>query len=77
MGTARVTYIIDESGVISEVIEKVDTKNHASQILDGAVSSKASAPVPKKVAAPKIVKLKKPIKKTAPKRLKKAIKKKK
>ena len=33
MGTARVTFVIDEKGVISEVIEKVDTKNHADQIL--------------------------------------------
>jgi peroxiredoxin Q/BCP len=33
MGTARVTFVIDEKGVIEEVIEKVDTKNHASQIL--------------------------------------------
>ncbi len=33
MGTLRVTFIIDEKGVIQEIIEKVDTKNHASQIL--------------------------------------------
>jgi peroxiredoxin Q/BCP len=33
MGTARATFVIDESGVIEEVIEKVDTKNHAAQIL--------------------------------------------
>ena len=33
MGTARITYIIDEKGIIAEVIEKVDTKNHADQIL--------------------------------------------
>lgn len=33
MGTLRVTFIIDEKGIIREVIEKVDTKNHASQIL--------------------------------------------
>jgi peroxiredoxin Q/BCP len=33
MGTARVTFLINEKGVIDEVIEKVDTKNHASQIL--------------------------------------------
>lgn len=32
MGTARVTFIIDEAGIISEVIEKVDTANHAGQI---------------------------------------------
>lgn len=33
MGTARVTYIINENGIIEEVIGKVDTKNHADQIL--------------------------------------------
>jgi peroxiredoxin Q/BCP len=33
MGTARITFVIDEKGVIEEVIEKVNTKNHASQIL--------------------------------------------
>jgi thioredoxin-dependent peroxiredoxin len=33
MGTNRVTFVIDENGVIEEVIEKVDTKNHSAQIL--------------------------------------------
>ena len=33
MGTLRTTFIIDENGVITDIIEKVDTKNHASQIL--------------------------------------------
>lgn len=33
MGTARVTFIIDEDGKIEEIIEKVNTKDHASQIL--------------------------------------------
>jgi len=33
MGTARVTFVIDENGVISEMIEKVKTKDHAAQIL--------------------------------------------
>ena len=33
MGTMRYTYIFDENGILTEVIEKVDTKNHASQIL--------------------------------------------
>lgn len=33
MGTARTTFIIDENGVIQEIIEKVNTKEHASQIL--------------------------------------------
>lgn len=32
MGTARTTFIIDEEGIITNIIEKVDTKNHASQI---------------------------------------------
>ena len=69
MGTARVTYIIDEKGVIQEVIEKVDTKNHADQILDGP---------------PKIIKeagqtraVKKAVKTPARKPVKKAAKKKK
>ena len=33
MGTARTTFVIDENGIIEEVIEKVDTKNHTDQIL--------------------------------------------
>ena len=33
MGTVRTTFIIDEKGVIEEVIEKIDTKNHTNQIL--------------------------------------------
>ncbi len=33
MGIARTTFIINESGVIDEIIEKVDTKNHTNQIL--------------------------------------------
>lgn len=33
MGIARTTFIIDENGKIAEIIEKVDTKNHATQIL--------------------------------------------
>jgi len=33
MGTARTTVIIDEAGKIAHVIEKVDTKDHANQIL--------------------------------------------
>ncbi len=33
MGILRTTFIIDEKGIISEVIDKVDTKEHASQIL--------------------------------------------
>ena len=33
LGTIRKTFIFDEEGILSEVIEKVDTKNHADQIL--------------------------------------------
>ena len=34
MGTIRKTFIFDENGVLTEIIEKVDTKNHAAQILN-------------------------------------------
>jgi peroxiredoxin Q/BCP len=30
----RVTFLIDENGIIVAIIKKVDTKNHAQQILD-------------------------------------------
>ena len=33
MGTMRYTFIIDENGKIVDIITKVDTKNHAAQIL--------------------------------------------
>lgn len=33
MGTLRRTFIFDENGILTEIIEKVDTKNHAEQIL--------------------------------------------
>lgn len=33
MGTMRYTYIFDEQGILQEIIEKVDTANHAAQIL--------------------------------------------
>ena len=32
MGTLRRTYLFDEAGILQEIIEKVDTKNHAAQI---------------------------------------------
>jgi peroxiredoxin Q/BCP len=51
MGTARVTFVIDEKGILEEVIEKVDTKNHAAQILkEQAPAAKVSS---KKVTAGK------------------------
>ena len=33
IGTLRKTFVFDEKGVLIQVIEKVDTKNHAEQIL--------------------------------------------
>jgi len=33
MGIARTTFIIDEAGKITDIIEKVDTKAHTAQIL--------------------------------------------
>jgi thioredoxin-dependent peroxiredoxin len=32
-GILRTTFVIDENGIISEVIDKVDTKNHTTQII--------------------------------------------
>jgi peroxiredoxin Q/BCP len=59
MGTARVTYVINEKGVIDELIEKVNTKAHSSQILkekpeavksEGAKKTQATTPSKKMVA---------------------------
>ena len=33
MGTMRTTFLVDESGIITNIISKVDTKKHAEQIL--------------------------------------------
>ena len=33
MGTIRRTFIFDEEGILTRIIEKVDTKNHAAQIM--------------------------------------------
>ena len=33
MGTLRTTFIFNEEGILTEIIEKVDTSNHAAQIL--------------------------------------------
>lgn len=53
MGTARVTFVIDANGVIENIVEKVDTHDHAAQILGGkstpaASKNKASAKKPAK-----------------------------
>lgn len=34
MGTVRTTFVIDEEGVIRDIIDKVKTKDHSAQILD-------------------------------------------
>jgi len=34
MGTSRNTFLINESGKIDHIIEKVDTKNHTAQIVE-------------------------------------------
>jgi peroxiredoxin Q/BCP len=59
MGTLRVTFVIDEKGVIQEIIEKVDTKNHASQILDLGGPVKITKPPVRDRPAKKAVKKKK------------------
>jgi len=33
LGTLRRTFLFDEQGILTRIIEKVDTKNHAAQIL--------------------------------------------
>ena len=33
MGVMRTTFIIDENGIITDIFDKVDTKNHTSQII--------------------------------------------
>jgi peroxiredoxin Q/BCP len=53
MGTARVTFVINEKGVIEEIIEKVDTKNHTSQILKEVTSPTVAAKKIAKKVAPK------------------------
>ena len=34
MGTHRTTFLIDETGIISHIIKKVDTKNSTAQVLE-------------------------------------------
>ena len=33
MGTVRTTFVMDENGIITDIIGKVDTKNHTAQVL--------------------------------------------
>lgn len=75
MGTARVTFIIDEKGTIADIVGKVDTRNHTAQILGQA--SQPSEKTAKKSAVKKSTG--KAAKKAAPKKAakKKAAKRKK
>ncbi|MCU0415929.1 MAG: thioredoxin-dependent thiol peroxidase [Cytophagaceae bacterium] len=34
MGTIRTTFVINENGIISDIIEKVNTKEHSAQLLN-------------------------------------------
>jgi peroxiredoxin Q/BCP len=74
MGTARVTFIIDENGVIEEIIGKVDTKNHTEQILNPGSLAPVPTSKPKKSATKKSPAKKKTIKKAAKKAAKKKAK---
>jgi len=47
MGTARVTFLIDEKGVIEDIIQKVETKNHAAQILKNGFEKRPNVVVKK------------------------------
>lgn len=55
MGTARVTFVIDEKGTIEDIIEKVDTANHVDQILGSRIKDTAKAVV-KKTTRKKVAK---------------------
>lgn len=52
MGTARRTFVIDAQGVIENIIDKVDTRDHAAQILGTKTEPKKAVPV-KKQSTPK------------------------
>jgi peroxiredoxin Q/BCP len=67
MGTARVTYVINEKGMIDELIEKVDTKEHASQILKNKPEG-AKPATAKKTSAKQVVAKKQTPKKSAAKK---------
>ena len=73
LGTARVTFVIDENGMIEDIISKVDTKDHAAQILNKDLKNTAKVAVEAK-SKPKKKSAKKPTgrasKKTASKKKK-------
>jgi len=37
MGTIRTTFVIDEGGIIEDIISKINTKEHANQILNDSM----------------------------------------
>jgi len=74
MGTARITFIIDEKGTIEEIIGKVDTKNHADQILNPGAQTTAPKTKAKKSTPKKSPAKKKVVKKLAKKAVKKKTK---
>lgn len=53
MGTIRTTFVINEQGVLEEVIEKVNTADHASQILKDGNASAPKKQASKKAASKK------------------------
>lgn len=68
MGTSRVTFLINEEGVIDEIITQVDTKNHADQILKKGPANQVPktinpAKTQKKSPVKKAVATKKPVSK--------------
>ena len=68
MGTARTTFLINEKGIIDEVIEKVDSSNHAQQILGESIPAKSKKVEVKKAPAKKAAVKKAAAKKVAAKK---------
>ena len=56
MGTARVTFVIDEKGIIEDIIDKVDTRNHVDQILESKITDSVRIAVKKSLPAKKSAK---------------------
>ncbi|MBL7856560.1 MAG: thioredoxin-dependent thiol peroxidase [Cyclobacteriaceae bacterium] len=61
MGTARVTFLINEKGMLEDIIDKVDTKDHTRQIIK-------EHSLPQKAVSQKSATEKKIVKKVAPKK---------
>lgn len=74
MGTARMTFVIDENGRIEDIIGKVDTRNHAAQILKSEPLTKVAIVKEKTSAKKPVSKVAKAVKKVSKKPAKKAAK---